>query len=379
MNDNHLLRCRDCGEIAAPTDWRCTRCTGLLHLEWRGSLPARRIDPGRRGIWRYAPLLPSVEAPAVVSLGEGGTPVVWLDRWARLHGLERVGVKLEYLGPTGSFKDRGMAVLVSRARALGVDRLVEDSSGNAGASVAAYAARAGIPATVFVPASAPVAKQAQISRVGAAIVRIEGPRSAVTEAALADAERTGAYYAGHNANPYFAAGMASFAYELIEDLAEAMPRHLVIPVGGGSLVVGCFAGFLRWFGDPRAARLACPRLHAVQSAGCAPIVVAFEQGLQRVPRIERRPTVAGGIEIERPPRDREILAVIRATGGSALAVDDTEIRQERRLLAEAEGLDVEPTSAAAFAGLAELARRGVIAPPEAVLVAATGAGWKDPD
>ncbi len=375
---NHRLRCRDCGTVAAHSDWRCSACLGLLRLEWTKPTPGQRVDPTRSGVWHYRPLLPSVEPSAIVSLGEGATPLVWIDRWARAHAIERVGVKLEYVSPTGSFKDRGTTMLLSVARSLGLAKVVEDSSGNAGASVAAYAARAGLSATIYVPSSAPAAKRAQIARVGATIVPVDGPRSAVTEAALTDVDRTGAYYAGHNANPYFAAGMASFAYELIETFGAQLPRHLIVPTGGGSLVVGCFDGFLRWFGDSDEARRRCPRIHAVQSAGCAPLVAAFGRGLDHAPPIERRPTIAGGIEVERPPRDREILAAIRATGGSAVAVDDEEIRRERRLLAQSEGIDVEPTTAAAFAGLAQLVRDGVIRSDEVTLVVATGAGWKDP-
>jgi threonine synthase len=336
------------------------------------------VDPDRHGVWRYLPLLPSVDPGSIVTLGEGATPLVWIERWAAIHGIERVAVKLEGLNPTGSFKDRGTTVLVSQAHMLGAGRLVEDSSGNAGASVAAYAARAAFPATIYVPAAAPAAKRSQIERVGAAIVPVEGTRAAVTDAALDDVDRSGAYYAGHNANPYFAAGMMTFAFELIEAFGARLPRHLVIPTGGGSLLVGCFDGFRRWSGAAESADRELPRLHAIQSTGCAPLVAAFERGLDHAASIERRPTVAGGIEVEHPPRDREILAALRATGGSAVAVPDDEIRQQRRLLATLEGIDVEPTSAAAFAGLARLARAGTIGSSDEVVVAATGAGWKDP-
>ena len=378
MDANHLLRCADCRRVAPPTDWRCPACGGLLLLEWTPPLPASPIDPTWTGVWRYRPLLPSVEPAAIVTLGEGATPLIWLDRWAKAHGLARVGVKLEYISPTGSFKDRGTTTLVSRAVALGLGRMIEDSSGNAGASVAAYAARAGVPATIFVPAAAPAAKRAQIARVGATIVPVEGTRAAVTDAALARVAATGAYYAGHNANPYFVAGMATFAYELIEALGADLPRHLVIPTGGGSLCVGVYDGFRRWLGDRSEAQSSVPRIHAIQPTGCPPLAVAFARGLAEPAAIERRPTVAGGIEVERPPRGRQILAAIRATGGSAIAVDDDAILRQRRLLADTEGIDVEPTTAAAFAGLAALARDGTIAPDDSVVVAATGAGWKDP-
>jgi threonine synthase len=152
----------------------------------------------------------------------------------------------------------------------------------------------------------------------------------------------------------------------------------IIPTGGGSLVVGAFDGFHRWFGSQSGHQFRLPRLHAVQNEGCAPIVMAMERGLDEPPPIVRRPTVTGGIEVERPPRGRDILAAIRKTGGSAIAVDDGSVLDERRRLATVEGLDVEPTTAAAFAGLAALARRGTIARGESVVIAATGAGWKEP-
>lgn len=371
MSDAYFLRCDACGAVAPESAWRCA-CGGLLGLEWAAPPSAPRVSPDRIGIWRYASLLPTVSLSDRVTLGEGGTPLIWIDRWAARHRLERVAVKLEYLNPTGSFKDRGTAMLVSRARALGLGRLVEDSSGNAGASVAAYAARAGLPATIFVPSSAPAAKRGQIERVGAEIVPIEGSRAAVTDAALAEVARTGAYYAGHNANPYFLAGMTTFAYELIEAFGAEPPDHLVIPTGGGSLLVGVAEGYRRWGGD-----VSVPRLHAVQPEGCPPIVVAWQTGRTDAAPIERRPTIAGGIEVERPPRGRRMLDAIRASRGSAVAVDDAAIRAERHALAESEGIDVEPTTAAAFAGLARLVRDGTIGPSEVVVVAATGAGWKD--
>lgn len=376
--ENYILRCADCKQEATPADWRCPLCQGLLRIEWTEAAPAVPVDPSRSGVWRYRPLLPTLSDDHIVTLGEGATPLIWIDRWARAHDLERVAVKLEHLNPTGSFKDRGTSLLVSHAVSLGLERLVEDSSGNAGASVAAYAARAGLPATVFVPASAPAAKRGQIARAGATIVMVDGPRSAVTDAAIAEVARSGAYYAGHNANPYFVAGMATFAYELIEAFGSALPRHLFIPTGGGSLLVGAYSGMTRWFSPIQGASAGLPHLHAIQNAGCAPIVAAFDRGLSEPPPIERRPTATGGIEVERPPRGRDILNAIRASRGSAIAVEDEAILHERRLLNELEGIDVEPTTAAAFAGLAALAKRGTIAPTESVVVAATGAGWKEP-
>src|SRR5215216_5113874 len=234
-----------------------------------------------------------------LTLGEGATPVIRLDRWAAAHGLGEVFAKLEHLQPTGSFKDRGTATLVARARALGARRLVEDSSGNAGASMAAYAARAGLACTVYAPANAPLAKLRQVLAAGAELRRVEGRREDVATAAMGDRDGR-AYYAGHNTNPYFLHGMRSFAEEAINWFAADVPEHVLMPVGGGSLYAGAWLGFAAAREQGRIRRP--PALHLVQAASCAPLVAAAEQGAEDAVAIERRPTVAGGITIEQPGR-----------------------------------------------------------------------------
>jgi threonine synthase len=308
-------------------------------------------------------------------MGEGATPVVDLPRWGASVGAQRAMVKLEQIAPTGSFKDRGMTLVVSRAVELGAEQLIEDSSGNAGASTAAYAARAGIPATVYVPAAAPVAKIRQIAAGGARVVPVEGPRERVTEAAIEACRDGAAYYVGHNVNPYFSFGMTTFAYEMIEHFGDRLPDHVVMPAGGGSIYVGCWRGLRIALGPD--ARL--PRLHLVQSEGCPPIVAAQRAGSERAVPIERRPTIAGGAEIEHPARDREMLAALRDTNGVAVAVSDDAIRAARRALARGEGIDVEPTAALAPAGLAALVQQGVIGRDDTVLMVTTGAGLKVPE
>ncbi len=286
----------------------------------------------------------------------------------------RVYAKPEFLMPTGSFKDRGATVMVTRARELGAGRLVEDSSGNAGAAVAAYAARAGLPCTIYAPADAPPAKLAQIAAVGAALVRVPGPREAVAAAAIAD--RAGdAYYAGHNTNPYFVDGTRTFAFEVAEQFAMDPPEHVVMPVGGGSLFFGAFLGFSEWHVAGQIPRL--PRMHIAQSAGCAPLTAAAIAGADDAVPVQRTPTVAGGVTIERPARGRLLLSAMRATGGHAALATDEEILAAQRALARLEGLACEPTSAVAFACLARLARDGVVGPEERVVVAVTGSGLKD--
>lgn len=380
------LRCTSCGATYADTEplWACV-CGSLLTVdyEWPAALISDReatLEQGRQatGLWRYAHFLPLTADPGAspVTLGEGDTPLVPLPRWGERHGLHRVYAKLEYVSPTGSFKDRGAAVVVAKAAAWGIGRMVEDSSGNAGASIAAYSARAGIACDIFVPAAAPTAKVRPIERSGANVRRIEGTRADVTAAALAAVGDGESYYAAHNLNPYFTEGMKTAAYEVLESFDYQAPDHMILPVGGGSLFVGLWRGFQEWrsWGWVPSA----PRMHVAQSTGCAPLVTAYQQGSDEPAPIDRQPTVAGGIEVVAPPRGRHILGIMRESAGSAVAVDDAAILAHRELLATLEGLDVEPTAAVPLAGLAALAREGIVGPDETVVACLTGSGLKDP-
>lgn len=371
---NELL-CTGCGRAYSPDDAteECPTCGRVLRVV---HVKGDSFEPGLLpGLWRYASLLRAGRTVPPVSLGEGGTPVVPLPRWGERIGLTRVWAKLEYMSPTGSFKDRGATVMVTRAKELGARRLVEDSSGNAGAAVAAYAARAGLPCTIYAPASAPDAKLVQITAAGAELVKVPGPREAVAEAARSDT-RDGAYYAGHNTNPYFVEGTRTFAFEVVEAFDGDPPEHLIMPVGGGALYYGAWLGFQEWHTAGRIDRV--PRMHIAQSSGCAPLVAGARQGAEDAVPIEPTPTVAGGVTIERPARGSLILAAMRESGGEGAAVDDAAILAEMHALARLEGLMCEPTSAVAFACLARLAHDGRIARDERVLVAVTGGGLKDP-
>ena len=381
------LRCTSCGATYADTEplWACV-CGGLLTVDyqWPAALTTDRAAALERyrqgtGLWRYAHFLPLRTTASPVTLGEGDTPLVPLPRWGERHGLHRVYAKLEYVSPTGSFKDRGAAVVVANAAAWGVGRMVEDSSGNAGASIAAYSARAGIACDIFVPAAAPTAKVRPIERSGANVRRIEGTRADVTAAALAAAgagASGSSYYAAHNLNPYFTEGMKTAAYEVLESFDYQAPDHMILPVGGGSLFVGLWRGCQEWrsWGWVPSA----PRMHVAQSTGCAPLVTAYQQGSDEPAPVDRQPTVAGGIEVVAPPRGRDILGIVRESAGSAVAVDDAAILAHRELLATLEGLDVEPTAAVPLAGLAALAREGIVGCDETVVACLTGSGLKDP-
>lgn len=323
-----------------------------------------------RGVWRYRPFLPSLEP---MTLGEGGTPLVPSLRLGPKLGIT-LWFKLEGGNPTGSFKDRGAAVLVSVLASFGVEGVVDDSSGNAGAALSAYAARAGLKAKIFIPAHASGPKLAQIQAYGAEVIRVSGPRERATDAARTTCQEENLAYASHNESPYFIAGLKTLAYEIAEELSWRVPDHVVVPLGGGGLFLGIIQGFselcsLGWIGR-------MPKIHVVQAEACAPIVQAEVTGQNEPAKIDPGETIAEGICISQPARGREILAAVRTYGGKAVAVSEQDILTFQRKLAQIEGLYVEPTSAVAVAALSTLIAHGHIRPGEEVVIPLTGIGLK---
>jgi len=359
------LRCPVCGsrESLPTRRWRCT-CGPPFLLE---GVPAFRRDAIRtqeRGLWRYRDLLPNLDAEPV-TLGEGGTPLL-LEEWEGL----QLGFKLEFMSPTASFKDRGTAVLVSFLRSWGVHEVVDDSSGNAGASLAAYGARAGLRVRIFAPAHTSPAKLAQIAIYGAEIITVPGPRPRATEAAL-EAVAAGAYYASHAYHPLFVEGVATLAYEVAEDLGWRVPDNLVFPTGNGSLVFSTYLALKRMQAAGVIDHL--PRLFAVQAHNCAPLLPAWQSGAEEVAPIASGATVAEGIAVAQPALGRYVLQALRETGGAVVAVEDADILSARQSLAR-RGLYVEPSAAATVAALPQL--RTGIAPGELTVLALTGHGLK---
>ena len=364
MTDSSL-RCAHCG-ISLHSDLTtltCPECGLPLEVDY----PDYDYD--------YGSAIPPMPVPQrfldAVTLGEGNTPLVSLPSIAHLLGLESLDAKLEYINPTGSFKDRGTAVVIAVAKQNGVSEVVEDSSGNAGASVSAYAGRAGMKSHIFAPSSAPEAKLRQILAYGAQVHSIPGPREATTAAAVKYATEQDLVYASHVLSPYFVEGTKLFAYEVFRR-ADDMPKHIVMPVGNGSLLLGALKGFSELKRGGHIAEI--PHLHAVQAKNVMPIVAAL-QGLAGTPPTAS--TVAGGIAVGTPARLEEIVAAIKITDGTATAVEENDILSWRDTLAQTEGVYAEPTSAAAFAGLAQLVEQGIIRPDEHVLVPITGFGLKD--
>ena len=368
MRQANAFACTTC-EKSYPLDtreWRCS-CGGLFDFEHWPPFDPDRFKPAEPGLWRYRHLLPLEPDWQPVSLGEGHTPLVPMS-WAG-HPFR---AKCETVAPTGSFKDRGAATLVTALRGLGIEHAVEDSSGNAGASLAAYAARGGLKCEIFVPDTAAGPKLDQMRFHGAGVVEIAGTRQDAALAAWAAARR-GARYASHVYDPFFVAGIETLAYELWEQLDRRAPGAIVLPVGNGTLLLGVYRGFRRL----RNAGLIWrePRLLAVQAKACSPIALAFQQGSDRAERVAIAPTIASGIAIAQPARGTEILSAIRASGGAALAVGEQEIGDARNQLAQ-RGLYVEGTAAVAAAGLAHLPYNAAEAQAPTVVLL-TGHGLKN--
>lgn len=357
---NKLVCCAHGHEFSAKEQlWQCS-CGSLLNLQTDlKEMEIREDDPT---LWRYRDLLPLDSDETILTLGEGMTPLL-----QRKIGDYPVYLKMEFMSPTGSFKDRGAAILMAKVRELGIERVVEDSSGNAGAAIAAYAAAAGIECEIYLPEATSEGKIKQIKAYGAKVVKIPGDRDATSRAIWEAAQTT--YYASHVWNPYFFAGTKTMAYELWEQLGFAAPDTLIIPVGNGTMLLGAYYGFLDLLEMGQIDTL--PRIIAVQSAQCTPIYAEFHN-LATTPV---RPTVAEGISVGQPARKAEIIAAIHGTGGQILAVEDEQVLQGVAELSKM-GIYVEPTSGTVVAALYQALECGLIHPTEKVILPLTGSGLK---
>ena len=357
-------RCSNCNRPypSEGTPYRCPKCTAHYDIPQLPPFDLSQIDKRLPGIWRYRQSFILPEQAPVVSLGEGNTPLIWYQVFGH-----QVGFKLEFLNPTGSYKDRGMAVLLSFLRSRRVQQAVEDSSGNAGASFAAYAAASGIRAGVYVPGYASGPKLAQIAAYGADVYQVKGTRTQTTVAAL-KAVKQGVAYASHAYMPFGLAGYATLAYELFEQTGKA-PGTIITPVGQGGLLLGIGRGFaaLQHAGLIESQ----PKIIGVQALACAPLWALFTYGQQGLSLVSEGQTLAEGVRVRHPLRGDAVLRLVRQTGGLLLAVDEPEIPPAHQALARM-GLFVEPTSAIVWKAL-ELAREQLVDP---VVVVLTGSGLK---
>ncbi len=337
--------------------WRCPRCGAPLSLSY-----PRRWEP-RRGVWglaRYQSMLPLEPS---VSLGEGWTPLV-----ARRVNSVVVGFKLEYLNPTGSFKDRGTSLAVSYAARMGYRVVVEDTSGNTGVSVAAYSTAAGLRSRIYMPSYAPSGKKHLVRLYGGEIV--ETPtRGDAARAVLREAGGEGVFYVAHTWSPFYIEGAKTIAFEAYEQHGGGFDA-VVAPVGSGGLLLGLYRGFRELVGQGLLERV--PRIVAVQGYSNPPIYRAF---YGREPDRAGDSRLADGILVPNPPRLAEIVEALRATGGCVVLVDNSDILSALRRLTGM-GFLVEPTSAAGFAGLLKAVEQGCIERGETVLLPLTGSGLK---
>ncbi|HUS85164.1 MAG TPA: pyridoxal-phosphate dependent enzyme [Anaerolineales bacterium] len=359
------FRCTNCNQ-PFPTSgfpYRCEKCGGLYDYQDPISFdPVQSARPGRRSIERYRRSFPLPVNVDFVSLGEGDTPLL-----SHRISSREVFFKCEHLNPTGSFKDRGSAVLVTALIAAGIKEAVEDSSGNAGASLSAYAARAGIQVRIFVPEYASGPKQSQIDAFGAQVVRIPGPRSATAEAVQREAEG-GIAYASHAYLPHGIAGMATIAFEIEEQLQGA-PGTVITPVGQGTLLLGLHRGFRALQSAGVIDRI--PALVGVQASACAPLWAIFSGGASGLSVASEGETVAEGVRIIQPLRGDAILQAVGESGGRMIAVDEENILKGRDALARI-GLYVEPTSALVIAALEDVLETC----PDPIVLILTGSGFK---
>ncbi len=350
--------CPSCGSIFDQT-LRPVSCTCGAPLKSSIDWSDLDIDSSASGMWRYRSILP--ESDPSLSMGEGWTPLVPCRT-------KDLFYKLEYISPTGSFKDRGAVLVISEAKSLGCDSVVQDSSGNAGSSIAAYAARNGIKATIIVPRDTSDSKKKQIELYGATLEVVDGDRKDAATVAMALAENS--FYASHVWNPLFMEGTKTVAFEIWEQLGNRAPDVVVVPAGNGTMLLGVFKGFKELLQRVRIKRL--PRIYAVQGAACAPLYARWKDTGETV----FSATLAEGIAVAAPPRMKEMLDAIRISRGDVLVVDDESILAEQERLALEEGLLVEPTAAAAPAAERVLRKSGVISERETVVVPLTGSGLK---
>jgi len=376
------LQCPECGEEfeADVVQTVCESCDSPLFARYDLAQTARalsreRVSARPAGLWRWAELLPVRDPGKRFTLGEGDTPLLPLRRIGERLGLKRLYVKDEGVNPTGTFKARGMAVALSRAIELGTEEAVAPTAGNAGGALANYAARAGIPAHIYMPRDAPASNQAEVLAAGSDLQLVEGTIEDAGREAAAEASSRGWTNFSTFREPYRVEGKKTMGLELADDFGWELPEVVIYPTGGGTGLVGMWKAFeeleeLGWVDSRR------PRMVSVQSEACAPIVDAMRSGADRVVAAKSNPTRAPGLRVAKPYADRLILRAIRESGGSAVAVSEEQIAASEAELARAEGIFACPEGAATLAGLEKLVQSGEVEPDERVVLFNTGTGLK---
>src|ERR1700756_3016384 len=372
------LECSECGKTydAAFEQHLCV-CGKPLLVRYdlkraATTLTLESLSKRPRTLWRYREVLPPGDP---VTLGEGMTPLVHASRLGASMGLQRLYVKDEGLNPTGSFKARGMTAAVTRAKQLGAKALAAPTAGNAGGALAAYAAAAGIPAVIVMPADTPVANVMECQAFGAKVVKLNGLISDCGKYVAERKDREGWYDVSTLKEPYRVEGKKTMGYELWEEFGGKLPDVIFYPTGGGVGLIGMCKAFdeLQEMGRIGAER---PRMVAVQAEGCAPIVKAWEAQREAAEFFPNAATIASGLRVPGPLGDQLILRMLRQTNGTAIAVTDKDMLHAGRELAKLEGIFAAPEGAATVVGARILAAAGWIKPHETVVLFNTGTGYK---
>src|SRR5580693_7486999 len=372
------LECSKCGEKYSHDKLQnLCACGGPLlarydHARAARTLTREALKSRPANMWRYAEVLPARDA---VSLGEGMTPVIHARRLGARLGLDALCVKDEGLNPTGSFKARGLSAAVTRAKALGAKALATPTAGNAGGALAAYAAKAGIPAVIVMPADTPRANVLECMAFGADVRKLDGLISDCGKYVGENKEKNGWFEVTTLKEPYRIEGKKTMGYELWEQFEGKLPGVIIYPTGGGVGLIGMCKAFdemqtMGWIGAER------PRMVSVQASGCAPIVAAYDKGEAASEFWENAATVASGLRVPKAIGDFIMLADIKTTHGIAIAVTDDEMLATGRELARLEGMYAAPEGAATVVAAKKLAQRGWIKPDDTVVLFNTGTGYK---
>lgn len=357
------LICELCHQryLSSESIWRC-KCGGFLSLDFHAHFPLEKIQKRKPTMWRYREALPVINDDHIISFDEGFTPLTQEEFAGK-----NVFLKQDHLFPSGSFKDRGASVLVSKIKELGIQKVVEDSSGNAGAAIAAYCAKANINCHIYIPEKTSVEKIKQIERYGARLYKIPGSREDTARAALHKGQTM--YYASHYWNPYFFHGTKTFVFEVVEQLGWVAPDILILPVGNGTLLYGTFIGLRELQRDHIIHKI--PKIIGVQAENCAPLqyVLKMDNTLNNYNRTKE--TIAEGIAISNPVRINDIIHAVKETNGDIITVKEQEILNALHDVFR-KGYYIEPTSAVAIAGF----KKYSIRKNEVVVIPLTGHGLK---
>ena len=372
------LACSECAkQFDASAEQHLCTCGKPLFARYdlkkaAATLNLRDLASRTRTLWRYAEVLPGGER---VSLGEGMTALLAAPRLGAAMGLERLYVKDEGLNPTGSFKARGMTAAVTRAKQLGAKALAAPTAGNAGGALAAYAAAAGLPAVIVMPADTPAANIMECKAFGAKVVLLDGLISDCGKYVAQNKDREGWYDVSTLKEPYRVEGKKTMGYELWEQFGGELPDVILYPTGGGVGLIGMCKAFdemqeMGWIGEAR------PRMVAVQAEGCSPIAKAWEAKRESAEFFPNAATLASGLRVPGPLGDLLILRMLRQTKGTALTVTDEQMLQSGKELASLEGIFAAPEGAATVSAARNLAASGWIKPEETVVLFNTGTGYK---